>query len=226
MDIDDSKGAHRFMDMPSVKHKDEISPPDNFYRLFIKPMFDKMFASVMIISTAPFLLLIALLVKIDSKGPAIFKQQRVGLLGKVFTIYKFRSMKETRGEDTHPFTEKNDPRLTRIGKIIRSVRADELPQLWNVIKGDMSLIGPRPEQVEIVEQLNASLPEYHIRHTIKPGITGWAQVKYKYTNRKSDVPHKLLYDFYYIQHMSFKIDLYIVFATLKVILSGQYEGDI
>ncbi len=208
-----------------VPSRDEISPPKGLYQSFVKPLYDKVFSFFLLISIAPVLLLLALLVKIDSKGPAIFKQKRVGLLGKVFTIYKFRSMREPNGLGENPFTAKNDPRLTRIGKIIRDVRADELPQLWNVLKGDMSLIGPRPEQVEIVKQLNSSLPDYHLRHIVKPGITGWAQVKYKYTDTKSDVPQKLQYDFYYIQNMSFKIDLYIIFATLRVVLSGQNRGE-
>ncbi|MBF0554989.1 MAG: sugar transferase [Nitrospirae bacterium] len=223
MDGNDYKEEQKCV--PDFPSRDEISYPKGLYQSFIKPLYDRVFSFFLLISITPILLLLALLVKIDSRGPAIFKQKRVGLFGKVFTIYKFRSMREPSGLDENPFTEKNDPRLTRIGKIIRNVRADELPQLWNVLKGDMSLIGPRPEQVEIVKQLNASLPDYHLRHIVKPGITGWAQVKYKYTTTKSDVPQKLQYDFYYIQNMSFKIDLYIMFATLKVVLSGQNRSD-
>ncbi|MCG6553589.1 MAG: sugar transferase [Candidatus Magnetominusculus sp. LBB02] len=214
------------MKLPYLEFTDEMLPGESFYRSFVKPLYDKVFALFLFISASPLLLLIALLVKLDSAGPVIFKQKRVGLFGRVFTIYKFRSMRASQEADANPFTEKNDPRLTRIGKIIRNIRMDELPQLWNVLKGDMSLIGPRPEQVEVVKQLDASLPKYSIRHVIKPGITGLAQVEYKYTANESDVPKKLQYDFYYIKNMSLKVDLYIMLATLKVVLSGQDRSDL
>jgi lipopolysaccharide/colanic/teichoic acid biosynthesis glycosyltransferase len=167
-------------------------------------------------------MLIAIAIKLDSKGPVIFSQERVGENEKIFVLYKFRSMKANAEEKTGPVWASNkDPRITRVGKAIRKLRVDELPQLWNVFKGDISFVGPRPERSFFVEKLKKIVPYYKERFTVKPGVTGWAQVRYGYGASEKDALEKLKYDLYYIKNMSWVMDLTIIFHTIKIVLLGR-----
>ncbi len=167
----------------------------------------------------PIALMTAIMIKVDSEGGAIFTQQRVGLGGKVFTMYKFRSMTINADNQNTVMTQINDNRITKVGKIIRKWRIDELPQLWNVLRGDMSLIGPRPELPNMVEKLEQEIPFYVYRQLVKPGLSGWAQVT-QGDNHVENIAEKLEYDFYYIKNASFSLDLLIIIKTIKTILSG------
>ena len=164
--------------------------------------------------------LTAIGIKIDSKGPVLFTQKRVGRDGELFTLYKFRSMYTDAEEDGSQFADKEDDRVTRVGRFIRKFRIDELPQFWNILKGDMSLIGPRPEQKEFVDYFDEEIPFYSYRHKVRPGITGWAQVKGGYAASLTATQKKLEYDLYYIKNMSLSLDLLIVYATMRTILTG------
>ena len=175
-----------------------------------------------LVLAAPFTLLTAIAVYLDSDGPILYCQERVGEHGRTFTVYKFRSMRMDAEKAGTPIwaTDKDD-RITRVGRFIRMTRLDELPQLWNVIRGDMSFVGPRPERPYFVEQLAKEIPYYQQRHSVRPGLTGWAQVKYRYGSTVEDAMEKLRYDLYYIKHLSIALDLSIVFDTVKVILFGK-----
>ncbi len=164
--------------------------------------------------------LIAAAVKLDSKGPVIFTQRRIGLEGRAFTLYKFRTMRSP-DDPQHPrFAAPGDDRLTRVGRLLRRVHIDELPQLWNVLKGDLSLVGPRPEQGGFVEWFSETIPFYSHRHLVRPGITGWAQVNYGYADSEADTIEKLSYDLYYVKHISPWLDLEILGKSLWTIASG------
>ena len=170
----------------------------------------------------PLILLIALAIKASSPGPVLYRQKRVGRNDVVFTCYKFRSMRPDAEADTGPaWTEDDDPRITPVGRILRKIRLDEIPQLWNVLKGDMALVGPRPERPEFVEWLKQEIPYYNLRHVIRPGITGWAQVNYKYGSSVEDAREKLKYDLFYIKNMSFGLDLVTLLKTTKVVFRGR-----
>jgi sugar transferase (PEP-CTERM system associated) len=170
---------------------------------------------------APLMVLTAIAVRLESRGPILYRQERVGENGRVFQLYKFRSMRVDAEAGTPVWARENDERVTRVGRIIRATRLDELPQLWNVLRGDMSFVGPRPERPYFVAQLVAALPFYMARHAVKPGITGWAQVKYRYGASVEDAMEKLRYDLYYIKHLSIVFDLTIVADTVKVILTRK-----
>ena len=168
----------------------------------------------------PVMLLAALAIKLESPGPIFFLQKRVGQLGKEFTIYKFRSMCNDSEKDGAQFAQQGDMRVTRVGKFIRKTRIDELPQFFNIIKGDMSLIGPRPEQKVFVDQFEGVIPFYSYRHIVKPGISGWAQVVHGYAADADETQVKIEHDFYYIKNFSFSLDVLIVFLTLKTMATG------
>jgi len=189
---------------------------------FVKRMLDLSLSLIGFILASPLMLLTALAVTLDSAGAALYSQERVGENGRVFKIYKFRSMRIDAEQAGSPIwaTDK-DPRVTRVGRFIRLTRLDELPQLWNVLNGDMSFVGPRPERPFFVEQLAREIPFYMQRHAVKPGVTGWAQVKYRYGSSIEDAMEKLRYDLYYIKHLSIFFDLTIVLDTVKVILFGK-----
>jgi sugar transferase (PEP-CTERM system associated) len=167
----------------------------------------------------PFIPLIALAVKLSSPGPVFFKQDRVGRRGAPFTLYKFRTMRQDAEAGTGAvWARKDDPRVTRVGRLLRKTRLDEVPQLWNVLKGDMGFVGPRPERPEFVKWLADQIPYYNLRHIVRPGLTGWAQVRYRYGATLEEAKQKLEYDLYYIKHMSVALDLLITFETLKTIV--------
>jgi exopolysaccharide biosynthesis polyprenyl glycosylphosphotransferase len=179
-------------------------------------------AAMAAVVAAPVMLLVAALVKLTSPGPALFRQQRVGKNNRIFTLYKFRSM--VRDAEAHSgavWATRNDPRVTPVGHWLRKLRLDELPQLFNVLKGDMSIVGPRPERPEFVAELEKRIPYYRQRHCIKPGITGWAQIKHKYSDTVEDTIVKLEYDLYYIKNLAPALDAVIMFHTAKVMLLSR-----
>ncbi len=186
-----------------------------------KRVFDVVASLLLLIVTAPVILLFALLVKFDSKGPAFFRQTRVGLFGESFDIIKLRSMRTDAEVGGAQWATKNDPRVTRLGRFIRKVRIDELPQTWTVLKGEMSFVGPRPERPEFVADLEEQLSYYAERHMVKPGITGWAQVNYPYGASIEDSRHKLEYDLYYAKNYTPFLDLIIILQTLRVVVLGE-----
>jgi lipopolysaccharide/colanic/teichoic acid biosynthesis glycosyltransferase len=172
--------------------------------------------------TAPITVFTALAIKLDSPGPILYSQKRIGQNDEPFTIYKFRSMFQSAEANVGPvWATQDDPRVTRIGKVIRKLRIDEIPQMINVLRGHMSLVGPRPERPFFVQTLNRRTPYYSLRHSIKPGITGWAQICYSYGNSEEDAIEKLQYDLYYMKNMSALFDLQIMFESLKVVLLGR-----
>jgi sugar transferase (PEP-CTERM system associated) len=181
---------------------------------------DILAASILLFPTLPLFPLVALLVKLDSKGPAIYSQTRAGLRGKPFTMYKFRSMRIDAEVKGAQWAVDNDPRVTRLGKFLRLSRLDELPQLYNVLRGDMSLVGPRPERPEMIDELSKQIPYYQERHGVRPGITGWAQTSYAYTSSIEDTKVKLEYDLYYLKNHSLLLDFVIMFQTIRVALRG------
>jgi sugar transferase (PEP-CTERM system associated) len=176
-------------------------------------------ATVGIVLAAPLMVLTALAVRFTSSGPILYRQTRVGMYGIPFTLYKFRSMRVDAEAGTGAvWAQKDDPRVTPIGGLIRKIRFDELPQFFNVVKGEMSIVGPRPERPEFVKTLSEKIPYYRQRHAVRPGITGWAQINYKYGDTLEDTIAKLEYDLYYIKNMSWSLDTYIIFHTVKAML--------
>jgi sugar transferase (PEP-CTERM system associated) len=190
--------------------------------ILAKRFVDMLAATVALVLTAPITLITALAIKLDSRGPVLYRQERVGQKDKIFTMYKFRSMSENAEDKGCPVwaTEK-DPRVTRVGKILRKLRIDEIPQVFNVLRGEMSFVGPRPERPYFVNSLARKIPYYDLRHSVKPGITGWAQICYQYSDSEHGAMEKLQYDLYYIKHMSILFDLQIIVETLKVVLLGN-----
>jgi len=188
---------------------------------WVKRGIDLVLAFVGLIVAAPLMALTGIAIRLDSPGPILYCQDRVGENGRVFTLCKFRSMRADAENGTPVWAKEKDDRVTRVGRFLRLARLDELPQLWNVLKGDMSFVGPRPERPFFVEQLAAAIPFYMERHAVKPGVTGWAQVKYRYGSSIEDAMEKFRYDLYYIKHLSIVFDLTIVVDTVKVILSGK-----
>jgi sugar transferase (PEP-CTERM system associated) len=193
----------------------------NVYTKRLKRLLDVVISVVGIIITLPISVIVAGFIKLDSKGTVFYKQKRVGQNNKVFNLVKFRSMNVNAEENGAVWARKNDDRVTRIGTVIRKSRIDEIPQMWNVLKGDMSFIGPRPERPEFMNDLNGLSPYYTYRHSVKPGITGWAQVNFKYAASREDTLEKLQYDLYYIKNMSFLSDLHILLKTINVVLLGK-----
>jgi len=179
-------------------------------------------SAVLLLLVSPVIPLVMLAIKLDSRGPIFYRQHRVGLGGKVFYCYKFRTMRQDAEADTGAtWALDDDPRITRCGKFLRTSRLDEIPQLWCVLKGDMSFVGPRPERPEFVEMLAKEIPFYGVRNAVRPGVTGWAQVRYKYGNTVEDAKEKLQFDLYYIKNMSLGLDLMIMFQTIKIVLLGR-----
>ncbi len=186
---------------------------------FQKRVLSVAISSVLLLVLSPVILLLMVLIKLDSKGPIFYRQERVGQDGKTFWLVKFRSMREDAEAETGPvWSAEGDSRVTRLGKIMRRTRLDELPQFFNVLRGDMSLVGPRPERPHFVQQLAESIPFYPLRHVVKPGITGWAQINYGYANTLDHTVEKLQYDLFYIKNMSWVLDALIILETIKTVL--------
>jgi exopolysaccharide biosynthesis polyprenyl glycosylphosphotransferase len=201
----------------------EVLPePMQAWEQSLKRLFDMVVSFFVLVIGAPLWFLIGVLVRMTSKGGAIYKQERIGQGGKSFTMLKFRTMGEHAEAETGPvWASENDPRYTALGRWLRKTRIDEIPQFWNVLKGEMSLVGPRPERPFFVDQLAKEIPLYSRRHRVKPGITGWAQVKWKYDSDLKDVQQKVKYDLFYIENMSFRKDLQILFRTVYTALRGS-----
>lgn len=193
----------------------------NFFRL-VRRTLNFLVALVALVLASPLLPFITLAVRLSSPGPILYRQRRVGRRGEVFYCYKFRTMRQDAEADTGAtWALDDDPRITKIGKFLRSVRLDEIPQLWCVLKGDMHFVGPRPERPEFVQWLSQEIPYYGVRHVVRPGITGWAQVSYKYGNTMEDAREKLQYDLFYIKNASLGLDLLIMFQTIKIVVLGR-----
>jgi sugar transferase (PEP-CTERM system associated) len=190
--------------------------------MLVRRMIALMAAAVLLLVVLPLIPLVILAIKLDSAGAVLYRQRRVGLGGKVFYCYKFRTMRQDAEADSGAtWATDDDPRITRVGKFLRTARLDEIPQLWCVVKGDMSFVGPRPERPEFTELLAKQIPFYTVRNAVRPGITGWAQIRYKYGNTLDDSKQKLQYDLYYIKNMSLGLDLMIMFQTIKIVLLGR-----
>jgi sugar transferase (PEP-CTERM system associated) len=173
------------------------------------------------ILSLPIVIVTAILIKLESRGPIFYKQERVGKNGRTFVLAKFRSMRVDAEQDGPVWASKGDSRTTRVGRVIRKIRVDEIPQFWNILKGEMSFVGPRPERPHFVSQLAEEIPFYEQRHLIAPGLTGWAQIKYPYGASIEDARHKLEYDLFYIKNHSLVLDAIIMFETIKIILFGR-----
>ena len=187
-----------------------------------KQVFDLIASLSLLLIAWPIMLLTAIAIKLEAPNqPVLYRQRRVGRDEKPFNVLKFRSMDMSRGGNEASWTAYNDPRITRIGEFIRKTRLDELPQLFNVLKGDMSFVGPRPEQPVFLDELKEKIPFYDQRHRVKPGITGWAQLCYPYGASVDDAKEKLQYDLYYLKNHSLLLDLIIMLQTVEVVLIGE-----
>jgi exopolysaccharide biosynthesis polyprenyl glycosylphosphotransferase len=183
-----------------------------------KRLIDLAVAALVLVVGLPVWLLIALAIKLDSRGPALYRQERVGMDGRHFRIIKFRSMVADAEKAGPQWAARIDPRITAVGRILRKLHLDEIPQVWNVLRGEMSLVGPRPERPVFVEELSREIPLYPRRLRVRPGVTGWAQVKHKYDESIEDVRKKVQYDLYYIENMSLRMDMKIIFSTISHML--------
>jgi sugar transferase (PEP-CTERM system associated) len=194
----------------------------NWGRTFVKSTFDLIASLFLLAFAAPVMLVVAVAIRLESKGPVIYRQERVGLGGKSFQLLKFRSMYVDAEKDGVPrWASSGDSRVTAVGRFIRLTRIDELPQVFNVLKGDMSFVGPRPERSFFVQQLAEQIPFYRARLSVKPGITGWAQTRYCYGASVEDAVKKLQYDLYYVKNHTLMLDLVIVLKTVRVVLFGE-----
>ncbi|HYX92500.1 MAG TPA: TIGR03013 family XrtA/PEP-CTERM system glycosyltransferase [Myxococcaceae bacterium] len=190
-------------------------------RRWLKRALDVAMASVLLLCAAPVMILLALLIKLDSRGPLFYRQERVGLGGRAFRLWKFRSMRVDAEKDGAVWARLNDDRVTRVGRFIRKTRMDEIPQVFNVLVGDMSFVGPRPERPVFVQQLAQVVPFYRLREAVKPGITGWAQIRYPYGASVEDARNKLEFDLYYVKNGSLFLDMAIIFHTVRHVLLGR-----
>jgi len=192
------------------------------HRIIFQSLYSWVVAAILTAVTLPVMAVVAVLVKLTSPGPILYRQTRVGLNGAPFVLFKFRSMnKDAEAETGAVWSTKDDPRVTPLGRGLRRLRLDELPQLFNVLRGEMSVVGPRPERPEFVQVLQTKIPYYAQRHAVKPGITGWAQINHKYGDSLDDTIVKLEYDLYYIKHGALSLDLFILFHTFKTMLLGR-----
>jgi sugar transferase (PEP-CTERM system associated) len=199
---------------------------DGFHRSkwndLAKRVLDLVGGVIGLVISLPIMILVAVAVRLDSKGPVIYRQTRVGRMGKCFEVLKFRSMKtDAEQENGAQWAIENDPRVTRVGGFLRKYRLDELPQFLNVIRGEMSFVGPRPERPCFVEELSKTIPYYEERHSVRPGLTGWAQVQYAYGSSVEDAFNKLEYDLFYLKNLSLTFDLGIIFKTIRIVINGH-----
>ena len=213
--------------MVQIRHLSEntlgsLNPNDNY--ILIRNILDTVVALVLIVILSPLLCIVALAIKLDSRGPIFFRQTRIGFRRRSFTVFKFRTMAHESAvlhDRGSAVTRPNDPRITKLGSFLRRARIDEIPQLFNVVKGEMGVIGPRPEALALTKWYESEIPFYHYRHIIKPGITGWAQVNQGHVHEIVDVSRKLHLDFYYVKNISFWLDILIILKTINVIFSGK-----
>jgi len=190
--------------------------------MLLRRLFSVLSSALLLLVVLPVMPFVILAIKLDSPGPVLYRQKRVGRRGVTFFCYKFRTMRQDAEADTGPtWAGDDDPRITRVGRFLRSSRLDEIPQLWCVLKGDMGFVGPRPERPEFVGWLSKEIPYYPVRHAVRPGITGWAQIRYRYGNTLEDAKEKLQYDLFYIKNASIGLDLLIMFQTIKIVLLGR-----
>jgi exopolysaccharide biosynthesis polyprenyl glycosylphosphotransferase len=209
--------------MPLIDIMPELMPE---WEKKLKRLMDIIVSLLILLLSVPITILTSIAIKIDSKGPIFFKQERLGQNGKPFKVFKFRSMINDAEKLTGPvWSQKNDPRVTRMGRFVRRARIDEIPQMFNVLKGEMSLVGPRPERAFFVEKLSQEIPYYKRRLKVRPGVTGWAQIKHKYDETIEDVKIKLRYDLFYIENMSIRMDFKILLRTVFVVLFGKGHYD-
>ncbi len=195
---------------------------DSPVKTVVREVIHRGLALIGLVVSFPIAVLTAILIKLESRGPVFYRQERVGKSGKPFSVIKFRSMRTDAEKDGKPiWATTNDERVTRVGKFIRMTRIDEIPQFWNILKGEMNFVGPRPERPHFVKQLSTEIPYYDHRHLVAPGLTGWAQIKYPYGASVADATQKLQYDLYYIKNQSLTLDLVIVFETVKTVLFGK-----
>ena len=189
--------------------------------MLLKRFLDLLIAAMGIVMLLPLVFLLAIIIKLDSSGSVFYRQMRVGLRGRPYMIWKFRSMRQDAEQSGARWASSEDPRISRVGRSIRKWRLDELPQLINVLKGEMSLVGPRPERPVFVQELRNTIPYYDLRHTVRPGITGWAQTRFRYGASREDSHVKLQYDLFYVKNLSLILDFRIVLHTVKVMLMGE-----
>jgi exopolysaccharide biosynthesis polyprenyl glycosylphosphotransferase len=208
------------VDLEKFTFNDLLHVRSSDAHLFAKRLFDVVCSLLFLLIFGIPMILVAVLIKLETTGPAIFVQQRAGLGGVSFAMYKFRSMVATAESEGAQFASKGDKRVTRVGKFIRKYRIDELPQLYNVLRGDMSLIGPRPEQTDLLEGLVEKVPLFPFRHSVRPGITGWAQVCQGYAFDIDSSSKKITYDLFYIKNLSFLLDMTIIMRTIRILLTG------
>ncbi|MBX5483736.1 MAG: sugar transferase [Myxococcaceae bacterium] len=208
-----------FLRATELAYADELTVSAG--RRFFKRLFDVTVAAILLVLAAPLMLLIAVAIKLDSKGPVFYRQERTGLDGRSYRLWKFRSMRTDAEKDGAVWAKQNDDRVTRVGRFIRRTRMDEIPQVFNVLNGDMSFVGPRPERPVFVQQLKAQIPYYGLREGVKPGITGWAQIRYPYGASVEDAQNKLEFDLYYVKNGSLFLDMAIIFHTVRHVLLGR-----
>jgi sugar transferase (PEP-CTERM system associated) len=225
--VEVEEGVHFYERNTSKLHVRELKPSQLIFAegfaarpgtRRLKRILDVSTSILGLVLAAPLMLLTALAIRLESPGPTLYSQVRAGEFGKLFTIYKFRSMRTDAEKAGAQFAQENDPRVTRVGKFIRKTRLDELPQLWNVLRGDMSMVGPRPERPVFIEQLEQQVPFFKQRLSVKPGVTGHAQVRCRYGASTDDMVEKLQYDLYYIKSYNLLFDLSIMLDTVKVVL--------
>ena len=230
MGLDILDGHHLFEEVSGRLSIDSLRPSvlifsTGFQRrltsLVSKRLLDVVVSAMGLVVLIPLCVLIAALIRVDSPGPVFYRQVRVGLRGQPYMIWKFRSMRQDAEKSGPRWAQANDPRISRIGWWLRKTRIDEFPQLVNVLRGEMSLVGPRPERPVFVQDLRTVIPYYDIRHTVRPGVTGWAQVKFRYGASQQDSHTKLQYDLYYVKNLSFLLDLKILAHTIRVMMLGE-----
>jgi exopolysaccharide biosynthesis polyprenyl glycosylphosphotransferase len=190
-------------------------------RRLVKRCFDLAMSALLLVPAVPLGLLVAIAIKVDSPGPVFYRQERVGRGGRRYVLWKFRSMAEDAEKDGPAWAKIEDERVTRVGRWIRKARIDEIPQVINVLFGDMSFVGPRPERPVFVERITSVVPFYNLRETVQPGITGWAQIRYQYGASIEDARNKLEFDLYYVKHFSLFLDVAIMFHTIRHVLRGR-----
>jgi len=204
--------TNQIFGLPLIEISPDLMP---FWEKLVKRLLDIVISIVVLVIMLPLIIVISVVIRLTSKGPAIYSQERVGKKGKPFTMYKFRTMRIDAEAETGPtWAQENDPRITKVGALLRKTRLDEIPQFYNVLKGEMSLVGPRPERPYFVSRFKDEIPMYTRRLRVRPGITGWAQVKWKYDSSLDDVKEKTKYDLFYVENMSLRMDFKILINTI------------